>query len=93
MNLICFECRKKYIPTLANVKIIGPDLETTCPFCGNVYSGKLNKFAGLQVGPHKPLSAEYAISMISLAEYVELNTSEYYKEKGMRHGKKKVRDI
>ena len=94
MNLTCFSCKKKYIPTQSNVQIIGPDMETTCPFCFSVWRGKINKYSGMQVGPHRVLSADYAQKMMRIAEFIELETSEYYRQKGMRHGeKKKIRDI
>lgn len=93
MNLRCFKCERYFKPMLSNVKIIGPDLEVICPFCFDKYEGKINCYVGVQVGKHVALSPIYARKMIDLAEYIELNTSEYYKEKGMRHGKKKVRNV
>lgn len=94
MNLKCFKCKEYFIPSMNTVKIIGPDVEITCPFCYDTYFGKLNKYVDKQLGKHLPLSPIYAAAMIALAEYIELNSSDYYKEKGLRHGrKKKIRDL
>lgn len=94
MSIQCFKCKEYFGPSLSSVKIIGPDVEVECPFCHDVYFGKLNKYACQQNGTHMPLSHTYAIEAIKTAQFVELNSSEYYKERGLRHGgKKKVRDL
>lgn len=93
MEIKCLKCEKAYEPNQANMKIYGPYIDTECPFCHCRWEGKLLNFVDAQIGGHKSLSASSAREMQALAQYIELNASDYYKKKGLRHGKKKVRDI
>ena len=94
MGIKCFKCHKEFAANLSNVKIVGPDVEASCPFCNHTYVGKLNKFACKQIGTFMSASPTYAARSIMMAQHVELNSSDYYKEKGLRHGgKKKVRNL
>lgn len=94
MGIQCFKCMEYFAPSMSSVKIIGPDVEVTCPFCHTTTLDKLNKFACKQVGQHVPQSPEYARKAIKIAQLIELNSSDYYKKRGLRHGgTKKVRDL
>jgi len=93
MLVHCFKCKKEFVPSSTNTKIYGPYIEVTCPYCLDVYVGKLLNFVDIQAGDHKSQSVIGAIKMIKLAKFIELNSSEYYRKRGLRHGKKKVRDI
>ena len=94
MGIKCFKCNEYFVAGVNNVKIIGPDVEASCPFCYDVYTGKLNKFSCAQAGTFMPSSPNYAAAAQRMAQYIELNSSDYYKERGLRHGgKKKVRDL
>jgi hypothetical protein len=93
MVVNCFKCKKEFVPSQTNTKIYGPYAEITCPYCLDVYNDKLLNFVNIQSGAHRPQSVSYAIKMIRLAKFIELNSSEYYKKRGLRHGKKKVRNI
>jgi hypothetical protein len=93
MNVECKKCNRSFIPSQANIKIVGPNVEVTCPFCFDFYDGKLLRFAEGQSGRFIPLSPAYAKKMIRIAEYIELNVSDYYDKKGFRHGKKNIRNV
>lgn len=94
MNIFCLKCKKKYAPQNLNTVIIGPYIKATCPFCSYVYEGKFTKFVAKQLGREPRIASIHdAARMQVLAEYIELNSSDYYKERGLRHGRKKVRDI
>ena len=93
MIVHCLKCRKEFVPGQVNTKIYGPYVEVTCPYCLGVYDGKLLNFVDEQTGISRSGSAYDALKMIKLAEFIELNSSEYYKKRGLRHGKKKVRDV
>lgn len=93
MKIYCLKCFKKFVPTASNTKILGPYVEVNCPYCLDVYEGKFLNFVGRQVGNPRQQSARDAARMIELAEFIELNSSEYYKKRGQRHGKKKVRNV
>ena len=93
MTIFCLKCKKKFVPGILNTKIYGLYVEITCPYCSGVYDGKLLNFVNMQLGDHRPQSAQDAIKMIELAEFIELNSSEYYKKKGLRHGRKKIRNV
>jgi len=93
MKVSCFKCRKKFTPRTENTLIIGPDVEITCPFCYYKYRGKMTSFVRDQVGGFNTLSAHDATTMIEMAQFIELNSSDYYKKRGLRHGKKKVRNV
>jgi len=93
MNVYCFKCEKKFVPSGLNTSIIGPYVKINCPFCADVYEGKLLIFVDKQLGGHNPQSHIRAADMQRLAQFIELNSSDYYKKKGMRHGKKKVRNV
>jgi hypothetical protein len=87
MDVKCFQCGKKYVPNAVNVKIYGPYMETTCPFCLYKYEGKLLNYVNRQIGDYKPLNLINARTMQTIAQFVELNSSEYYSKKGLRYGK------
>ena len=93
MNIYCLECSREFIPGQFNVQIIGPDVAVSCPFCSYKYEGKMTSFVRDQLGGNKPISHLDARNMIILAQHIELNSSEYYKTKGLRHGRKKVRNV
>jgi len=93
MKIKCFNCNKEFTPNTYNTKIYGPYVEIDCPFCLDKYEGKLVTFVRKQIGKHSVASAVAAMKMIKMAEFIELNSSEYYKERGLRHGRKKVRNI
>lgn len=93
MNVYCLKCDRKFVPGPMTVHIIGPDVEVTCPFCNYKYEGKLTSFVRDQIGGNRPSSAHDAAKMIQVAQFVELNSSDYYKKRGLRHGRKKVRDV
>jgi len=93
MVVHCFKCKKEFVPSSTNTKIYGPYIEVTCPYCLDVYVGKLLNFVDIQAGDHKSQSVIGAIKMIKLAKFIELNSSEYYRKRGLRHGKKKVRNV
>ena len=93
MKIKCFNCSKEFVPNTYNTKIYGPYVEINCPFCMNKYEGKLLTFVRRQIGRHSIASPQAAIKMIKMAEFIELNSSEYYKKKGLRHGRKKVCNI
>ena len=94
MNIQCFNCYKFFIPGERNTKIIGPYVDITCPYCNSAYYDKLLNFVEAQLGGYNPHCHIEAIWMIRLAEFVELNSSDYYRKRGLRHGgKKKVRDV
>ena len=93
MVVHCFKCKKEFVPSQTNTKIYGPYVEITCPYCLDVYEGKLLSFVDIQLGGHRSHSHVDAMNMQRLAQYIELNSSDYYRKKGTRHGKKKVRNI
>lgn len=93
MNMRCFKCNKEFKADQANTHIIGPDIEVICPFCSDKYKGKFIRYVEKLCGGYKPLSPNLAIRMQKAAQYIELNVSEYYAERGLRHGKKKVRNV
>jgi hypothetical protein len=93
MEIHCLGCDHPIKPGPSNTHIIGPDIEFKCPFCDYKYEGKFTSFLRDQIGGWHPQSPSDASLMQSMARYVELNSSEYYKEKGLRHGKvRNVRD-
>ena len=93
MEIHCLDCERSIKPSLSNTRIIGPDVEFTCPFCSYKYKGKFTSFLRDQINGWRPQSPEDARLMQAMARYIELNSSEYYKEKGLRHGKvRNVRD-
>jgi hypothetical protein len=95
MEIVCLKCKKEFIPGQMNTQIIGPDVEVSCPFCHDAFKGKLTSFVREQLygDMWKPQSAHAARRMQRMARFMELNSSDYYKNRGMRHGKKKVRNI
>jgi hypothetical protein len=94
MGIKCFNCGKSFVSNSISVKIIGPEVEVCCPYCSDVCIEKLNKFVCRQHGMYMPLSPIYASKAIETAQYIELNSSDYYKEKGLRHGgKKEIRNL
>lgn len=93
MKIHCFECYKKFVPSASNTKILGPYIEVACPYCLDVYNDKLLNYVDRQIGYFPIRSSIAAIKMIKLAKFIELNSSDYYKKRGLRHGKKKVRNI
>ncbi len=48
-EIFCFECKKAYFMDILNVKIVGPRIETTCPFCKNFTDKNVSKFAEEQI--------------------------------------------
>lgn len=92
MNIRCLKCNKEFIPSGMNTSIIGPYLKITCPHCSDVYEGKLLSFVDEQIG-HRSHSHVDASKMQRLAKFIELNSSDYYRKRGLRHGKKKVRNV
>lgn len=93
MKVHCFGCGRNFPVSAANIKIYGPYVEVNCPYCAHIYEDKFLNFVDKQVGGHSAQSPRDAARMIALAQFVELNCSDYYKEKGLRHGKKKVRNV
>jgi hypothetical protein len=93
MNVSCFKCGKEFVPGKVNTKIIGPYVEVHCPYCADVYEGKLLVYVTEQVGGAIQQSPACARKMQAMAQAIELNSSDYYDKKGMRHGKKKVRNV
>jgi len=93
MNVFCFKCGEEFVPSKFNTKIIGPYVEINCPFCSDVYEGKLLAYVTKLIGGWKAQSHFDAAKMQALARLIELNSSDYYEKKGMRHGKKKVRNV
>lgn len=93
MNIHCLECEKEFIPSELNTNILGPYVKITCPYCSAVYDDKLLNFVEEQIGGHTTMSLPDAIKMIRIARFIELNSSDYYRKRGLRHGKKKVRNI
>jgi hypothetical protein len=77
MKISCFECNESYQPGLGNVKILGVFIETECPFCGYVYEGKFLNFVEKQSG-YSDGMLKAGAKMQQIAQYVELNSSEYY---------------
>lgn len=92
-GLHCLECERKFIPSQANVQIIGPDVLVKCPFCSYEYKGKMTSFVRDLIGGWRLGSPTDAMRMMELARYIELNSSDYYKRRGLRHGEKKVRNV
>ena len=93
MQIHCFKCGKEFIPSKFNTKILGPYVEVQCPFCSDVYEGKLLSYVTDLIGGWRSQSHSDAANMQALARLVELSSSEYYEKKGLRHGKKKVRNV
>lgn len=93
MIIHCFKCKKEFVPSEMNTKILGVYVEIKCPYCLDIYEGKLLGYVDHQIGIHRQQSPADGIKMIKLARFIELNSSEYYKTKGLRHGKKKVRNV
>ncbi len=96
MKIRCPKCNRSFIPSQYNTHIIGPDVAIECPYtgCDYKYKGKMTSFVRDQIGGALPQSAHCAVRMQTLAQGIELNSSEYYKKKGLRHGgKKKVRNL
>ena len=48
-EIFCFKCEKSYLVDIRNVKIIGPRIETMCPFCGNFIDRNISKFVDIQI--------------------------------------------
>lgn len=92
MEVVCLECNKGFQPSQFNTQIIGPDVLVQCPFCSWKWEGKLTSFVRDQLGGFRGSSAHDAMKMMEIAQFIELNSSEYYKKRGLRHGKK-VRNI
>jgi hypothetical protein len=94
MKIHCLKCKKEFIPNEFSVRIVGPNVEVTCPFCSYFYDGKFTSFLRDLLGGYDAQSSKDARLMQRLGRYIELNSSEYYKKRGLRHGgKKKVRDV
>ena len=93
MVVHCLKCSKEFVPSQSNTKIYGPYVEITCPYCLDVYDGKLLSFVDIQTGDSVSFSSHDASKMQQLAKFIELNSSEYYRKRGFRHGKKKVRNV
>lgn len=93
MKITCLKCATQFVPGEYNTNIIGPDVAVSCPFCYYKYQGKMSSFVREQLGVSRPLSAKDAIVMIEMAKFIELNSSAYYKKRGLRHEKKKVRNV
>jgi hypothetical protein len=94
MNVYCLGCKQGFKPGPINTLIMGPDVKVSCPFCACVYEGKLTSYVRDLIGGNKPQCGQDARDMIALAQHIELNSSDYYEKRGLRHGgKKKVRDI
>lgn len=72
MKVRCLFCGKGYEPHATNMRMVGPNLEFTCPFCNKKGDRKLNKFAELQVDPELELfRLNRARAMISVAQEIE----------------------
>ena len=93
MKIYCFRCSREFVPSSANTKIYGPYIEISCPLCANLYEGKFLNFVDRQVNGYRSHSHHDATKMQQLAQFIELNSSDYYKKRGLRHGKKKVRNV
>ncbi len=93
MKIHCLKCSKEFVPSSVNTKIYGPYVEVCCPFCIYIYEGKLLNFVEAQFDGYRSHSHNDAIRMQHLAKFIELNSSDYYKKRGLRHGKKKVRNV
>ncbi len=48
-EIFCFKCKKSYLIGIMNSRIIGPHIETTCPFCKNFIDRNISKFIDKQV--------------------------------------------
>jgi hypothetical protein len=48
-EIFCFKCEKSYYIDIRNVRIVGPHIETTCPFCNNFTDKNVSKFAEEQI--------------------------------------------
>lgn len=48
-DVFCFKCEKTYLMNIFNVKIVGPHIEATCPFCKNLIDKNVSKFSEEQV--------------------------------------------
>ena len=93
MKIHCFKCGKKITPSISNVNIIGPDILFKCPFCNYRYEGKFTSFLRDQLGGYESQSVSAARHLQALAQFVELNSSDYYEKRGLRHGKiRNIRD-
>jgi len=94
MLVKCLDCKKKFVPEESNTGIHDPYIKVTCPFCFHVYEDKFLNFVVKQNNGFTPHSISDASRMIKMAQFVELNSSDYYKKRGLRHGgKKKIRDL
>ena len=89
MKIECFGCKKGYVPNQSNTKIYGPYMETTCPFCMHKWEGKMLNFVEKQVGGRIALSAHSAAKMQAMAQFIELNSSDYYKKRKRKYAKKR----
>jgi len=88
MKIRCFECNESYQPGLGNVKILGVFIETECPFCGYIYEGKFLNFVDRQSN-YDGNMLKGAAKMQQIAQYVELNSSEYYNKDKKRRKRAK----
>jgi len=88
MKIRCFKCNKSYQPGLGNVKILGVYIETVCPFCGYTYEGKFLNFVDRQSN-YDDNMLKGAAKTQQIAQYVELNSSEYYNKDKKRRKRAK----
>lgn len=89
MKVVCRSCWKKYEPHASNMRIVGPNLEYTCPFCNKFNDRKLNKFVEIQTDPEFEMARlDRARIMIAMAQEIEKAVVEEL-EKGRKKNDKK----
>lgn len=55
MEIKCLFCQKNYVCSYRNTKIIGPIIETECPWCNKKLGKNLSSFVETQVDDTLPI--------------------------------------
>lgn len=89
MNIACVYCRRLFVPTEFNSRMVGPNIESKCPHCGKDSDRKLNKIAEFTADEFNLLPPlKRANRMIKVAQAVENRVLGDTSKKRRKHGKK-----
>ena len=69
--LVCFNCGKHYTADVLNTKIVGPIIETQCPFCGKLIEKGFSSFIVAQTKKIVRGRSTVASTAIAFAQALE----------------------